>query len=40
MKIICIGRNYRAHAEELGNGAWFGTPSGNSPMPYIGGFND
>jgi hypothetical protein len=27
-------------AEEMGNGAWFGTPSGNSPMPYIGGFND
>jgi hypothetical protein len=26
--------------EEMGNGAWFGTPSGNSPMPYIGGFND
>jgi len=27
-------------AEEMGNGAWFGNPSGNSPMPYIGGFND
>jgi hypothetical protein len=26
--------------EEMGNGAWFGNPSGNSPMPYIGGFND
>jgi len=26
--------------EELGNGAWIGTPQGNSPMPYIGGFND
>ena len=28
------------YAEEMGNGAWFGSPSGNSPMPYIGGFND
>lgn len=26
--------------EELGNGAWVGNPTGNSPMPYIGGFND
>lgn len=28
------------YAEEMGNGAWFGSPSGSSPMPYIGGFND
>ncbi len=26
--------------EELGNGAWVGTPSSSNPMPYIGGFND
>ncbi len=29
-------------AEEIGNGAWFGSAGSNSssPMPYIGGFND
>ena len=26
--------------EEMGNGAWFGSPQSNSPMPYVGGFND
>jgi hypothetical protein len=26
--------------EELGNGAWIGSPQSNSPMPYVGGFND
>lgn len=26
--------------EEMGNGAWIGSPQSNSPMPYIGGFND